>query len=237
MYISRGAYDARVAVPRILSMLDKYNIRATFFTTGYAAERNPDTVKEIHSRGHELAHHGYLHEAPSKLGLEKEKEILEKGSDILAGITGERPRGYRAPDGNLSPHSLGLLQEHGFLYDSTLFGGDFHLYYPEVNGEKADIVEIPITWELDDFPHFAFNPNPLFVGLSAPSKVYEIWSAEFEGAYKEEGMLMLMMHPEVIGRYHRLKMLERLIVHIAGHPGVWFATCAEVATDWLEQQK
>jgi peptidoglycan/xylan/chitin deacetylase (PgdA/CDA1 family) len=235
--LSRGEYGARVGVPRILSLLDKYHIRATFFVPADTARRHTELVKEIHDRGHEIGHHGDMHESPMNLELNEEKRILDIGLETLEKVTGERPQGYRSPAWELSPNSIQLFQEYGFLYDSSMMGDDFQLYLLEANGVETDVVEIPVSWELDDAPHFLFNFGPGYlVGMSSPSKVYEIWAAEFDGAYANEGVFTLTMHPQVIGRYHRLLMLERLIRYTAGHPGVWFATCTEVATDWLKQR-
>ena len=236
-YMSRGEYGARVGMPRILSLLDTYNIRATFFTPGWTAERYPQVAQEIQARGHEIGHHGYCHEGPTKLALEEERAVLEKGFASLEKVTGQRPKGYRSPDWDLSHNSIRLFQEYGFLYDSSMMAGDFHPYRLKLDGAETNMVELPVSWELDDAPHFHFNFSPYRVGMSAPAKAYEIWAAEFDGAYLEGGVFTLTMHPQIIGRYHRLLMLEELIRYIAGHPGVWFATCAEVATAWLEQQK
>jgi peptidoglycan/xylan/chitin deacetylase (PgdA/CDA1 family) len=235
--LSRGEYGARVGVPRILSLLDKYHIRATFFVPADTARRHTELVKEIHARGHEIGHHGDMHESPVNLELDEERKVLDIGLETLEKVTGERPRGYRSPAWELSPNSIRLFQEYGFLYDSSMMGDDFQLYVLEANGKETDVVEIPVSWELDDAPHFLFNFSPRYlVGLSSPSKVYEIWAAEFDGAYTNEGVFTLTMHPQVIGRYHRLQMLERLIRYMAGRPDVWFATCTEVATDWLKRR-
>lgn len=236
-YLSRGEYGARVGVPRILSLLDRYNIRATFFIPGLTAERHPQVVQEIHARGHEIGHHGYRHEGPTELTLEEERAALEQGFASLEKVMGQRPKGYRSPDWDLSHNSIRLFHEYGFLYDSSMMASDFHPYRLKLDEAEIDLVELPVSWELDDAPHFHFNFSPYRVGMSAPSKAYEIWSAEFEGAYAEGGAFILTMHPQIIGRYHRLQMLERLIQYIAGQPEVWFATCTEVATAWLKQQK
>jgi hypothetical protein len=118
-----------------------------------------------------------------------------------------------------------------------MMGDDFIPYVLNHNGNATNVVELPVSWELDDAPHFLFNFVPYLVGLSAPSKVYEIWTAEFEGAYMNNGVFTLTMHPQIIGRYHRLKMLEKLIAHISQHPDVSFATCSDVAGEWLERSR
>ena len=234
-YLSRGEFGARVGVPRLLALLERYNIKATFFTPGYTAERYPEVMREICERGHEVGHHGYLHEGPTHLSLEEERAVLEKGFESLEKVTGRRPRGYRSPDWDLSHNSVALFKEYGFLYDSSMMASDFHPYPLLLDGQETGVVELPVSWDLDDAPHFHFNFNPYRVGMSAPSKVFEIWSVEFEGAYSEGGVFMLTMHPQYIGRYHRVQLLEQLIRHISSFAGVWFATCTEIAEAWLAQ--
>jgi peptidoglycan/xylan/chitin deacetylase (PgdA/CDA1 family) len=235
--MSRGEYGARVGVPRILALLEKHDIRATFFVPGDTIRRHEALVKEIHARGHEIGHHGDVHESPAHLAIDDERKILEAGIREIERVTGETPKGYRSPAWDLSPHSVGLFQECGFLYDSSMMGDDFRPYFLKHDGKETDVVELPVSWELDDAPHFLFNFVPYLVGTSAPSKVHEIWAAEFEGAYLSRGVFTLTMHPQISGRYHRVKMLDELIRHIAGHSGVRFATCAEVTADWLTRHK
>jgi peptidoglycan/xylan/chitin deacetylase (PgdA/CDA1 family) len=236
-FMSRGEYGDRVGVPRILSLLEKHSIKATFFVPADTARRHPGTVKEIHRRGHEIGHHGDVHESPVKLGAEEERRILKTGLETLSELTGERPRGYRSPAWDLGPNSIDLLLEHGFLYDSSMMGDDFRFYKVRDKAKETGLVEVPVSWELDDAPHFLFQFSPLYyTGMSAPSKVLEIWKAEFQGAYACQGVFVLTMHPQLIGRYHRLMMLGEFIEYVSAHEGVWFATCAEAVMDWLKQR-
>ena len=236
--MSRGEYGALVGAPRILSMLDELGIHATFFVPAETARRHADVVKEISAKGHEIGHHGDVHENPVKLEPGQEERILAIGIETLEKITGSRPVGYRSPAWDLSNNSIRLLQEYEFVYDSSMMADDFQLYLIKDKGEQTNIVEVPVSWELDDAPHFLFTFAPVyFSGMAAPSQVYEIWAAEFEGAYNSGGAFILTMHPQIIGRYHRLKMVKKLINDIAGYPDVWFATCSEVVDDWLKQQK
>ncbi len=235
-YLSRGEYGARVGVPRILDLLAKYDLPATFFVPGDTAERHPDEVKEIVAQGHEIGHHGYVHESPTKVEEDEERRVLDKGLEALDKVAGVRPKGYRSPAWDLSPNSIKLFKEYGFVYDSSMMADDFRPYRLVDGGEETKVVELPVCWELDDVPHFLFNIFPYHVGLSSPSKVLEIWASEFDGAYLYGGAYILTMHPQVIGRHHRMVMLEELIQYILGHPQVWWCTCADMAADWLKNQ-
>lgn len=236
-YLSRGQYGARVGIPRLLGLLDKHDIKATFFVPGLTIERYPEIIQEIHSKGHELGHHGYTHHSPTRLTLDEEKAALEKGLEALDRAAGVRARGYRSPSWDLSQHSIRLLGEYGFHYDSSLMGDDFRLYPLTHEVKSPALVEVPVSWELDDAPHFMFSFSPKYrAGLSAPSKVFEIWSTEFDGAYDEEGVFTLTMHPQISGRYHRVRLLEKLIEYMRSRPGTTFSTCSSAVQQWLGSQ-
>jgi len=247
--LSRGEFGARVAVPRILELLRRFDIRATFFTPGHTAESFPEEVIAILKAGHEVGHHGYGHENPSIQAPAEERASLERGLTALENLTGLRPRGYRSPSWDYSDVTLSLLVEYGFVYDSSLFAGDFYPYRPRLGdlvskdqplqqGEPAPIWEFPVHFALDDWPHFTFNFDPYRVGLSAPSRVFEIWAAEFDymRAHAPGGVLTLTMHPQVIGRGHRMAMLERLIEHCLAAGNVRFARLIDVARE-IEKQE
>ena len=231
--ISQGQYGARVGLPRILTLLAQYEIKATIFIPGWTAERYPDLVRKIQADGHEIGHHGYAHVSPVKLSREEEKEQLEKGFAALEKVASIQPKGYRSPAWDLSNNSIDLFKEFGFEYESSLMGDDFQLYRIGTEDGSPGLVEIPISWILDDFVHFEIVENG--VGLASPSSVYEIWAGEFEGAYAEQGVFCLTMHPQVIGRYPRIRMLEKLIQFMRGHPGVEFTTCSNAVAAWKKQ--
>ena len=228
--ISQGQYGARVGLPRILALLTRYNIKSTFFVPGITAERYPDLVQQIQADGHEIGHHGYTHISPLKLSYEEERSQLEKGLAALQQVASVRPTGYRSPAWDLSHHSIALFKEFGFEYESSLMGDDFHFYRIGTEDGSPGLVEIPISWLLDDFVHFEIVENG--AGLAMPAKVYEIWAGEFEGAYEEGGVFCLTMHPQVIGRYPRIRMLEKLIQFMRGHASVEFTTCSDAVTTW-----
>lgn len=228
--ISQGQYGAQVGLPRLLTLLAQYDIKATFFVPGWTAERYPQLVQQIQADGHEIGHHGYTHVSPLQLSLAEERMQLEMGFAALEQVASVRPKGYRSPAWDLSNHSIELFKEFGFEYESSLMGDDFQFYRIGTDDGSAGLVEIPISWILDDFVHFEIVENG--VGLANPASVYEIWAGEFEGAYAEEGVFCLTMHPQVIGRYPRIRMLEKLIQFMRGHPGVKFTTCSEAVTAW-----
>jgi peptidoglycan/xylan/chitin deacetylase (PgdA/CDA1 family) len=242
--ISRGEFGA-VGVERILRLLDQRGIQATFFVTGHTAETYPESLRAIVAAGHEVGHHGYLHENPCALeSREREEEVLLRGLAALDKVAAVRPVGYRSPAWDNSPHTIELLLKHGFRYESSLMGKDFEPHWcrrgdviqadgPYLFGESVDLVELPVSWILDDWPHFEYLSlgGRISPGLSAPSKVEEIWRGEFDFMYRDVpgGVYTLTMHPQVIGRGHRLLMLERLVDYFAGHDGVQFTTLGGAA--------
>jgi peptidoglycan/xylan/chitin deacetylase (PgdA/CDA1 family) len=242
--LSRGEYGARVGLGRVLELLERFDVRATFFVPGHTADTWPHLVKEIAARGHELGNHGYLHEVPNTLDAATEREVIRRGNEAIERAAGVRPQGFRSPSWDLSPNTLDILRELGFRYDSSLMGDDFRLYWcrsgdvvhPDRGfefGRETDLVEMPIHWILDDAPYFNFSYQTR-TGLTPASQVLEIWQDEFDFMYDRVpgGVYTLTMHPQIIGRGHRIMMLERLIRHMRARSGVRFVTQIDVAEAW-----
>ena len=228
--MSSAEYGPSVAAWRILDLLQDHDIKSSFYIPGYIAETHTDLVKEIVSRGHEVGHHGYMHEPPNSLTPDQEAEVLEKGIRVLHGLVGERPVGYRAPLFEPSEITLDLVASQGFLYDSSLMGDDAP-YTVDTNSGR--LVEIPICFALDDFPHVVYAPALGRISpQNSPDQLFEIWSAEFEGLYRYGRAFTLVMHPQVIGRPGRLVLLDRLIRHIRTFPNVAFMRMVDVAEMW-----
>ena len=237
----RGEYGARVGVPRVLDLLKRYNIPATFFIPGHTIDSFPEPVDAILQAGHEVAHHSYAHVDPSEQTPDEERQDMERALRTLERI-GVRPLGFRSPSADYSNVTLALIEEHGFLYDSSLMADDFRPYHPRlgdqvaqqtplVKGREAQVWELPMCFEFDDWVHFQFNFNPYRNGTSAPSKVLEIWQGEFDWMHAnvEGGILTVALHPQVIGRGHRIAMLEQFITHCLRAGGVKFERMGEVA--------
>ena len=233
--MSLREYGPSIAVPRILEMLERHKVPASFYIPGYVAETHEELVLDIFNHGHEVGHHGYMHEPPSDLDRDEEAAVLDRGSDILERITGERPRGYRSPSWDLSEYSLPLLAERGFTYDSSLMGDDAP-YMVEANGSQ--LVEIPVHWEWDDYPYFGYDRHAGWEGRpSNPDDVYSAWAAGFEGAHYYGRAFTLTMHPYIIGRPGRLRMLERLVRYMRGFQGVEFMRAIDVADMWAAKHE
>jgi len=242
--LSRGEYGASVGVPRILELLAAYDLPATFFVPGHTAESFPAAVASILAAGHEVAHHGYGHEDPSSQSPAEERHSLERGMAALERFLGAPPLGYRSPSWDYSEVTLSLLVEYGFVYDSSLFAGDFSPYHPRLGdrvgvgeplhmGQEVDLWEFPVDFCLDDWPYFTFKFDPPRAGLSAPSKVLEIWTGEFDYMIEHEqsGVLTVTMHPQVIGRGHRMALLERFVQRVCSAGSARFARMGDVAAE------
>ena len=231
--MSHQAYGPLVGVPRLLELLDKHRIRSTFFVPGYTAHRYPAVVRDIVAAGHEIAHHGYLHEQPTGLTAAEEAVALDRGLAALAETAGVRPVGYRAPMWDLSWRTPALLAERGFLYDSSLMDADYpyELAVSPGDGDQPSIVEIPIQWALDDWEQFCFLPDISGSGLiETPAKARELWQSEFEGLRSVGGCWVLTNHPFLSGRTSRAQQLDELMAHVLSYNDVWVASLEEIAT-------
>jgi peptidoglycan/xylan/chitin deacetylase (PgdA/CDA1 family) len=233
--MSHQAYGPRTGVPRLLRLLDRAGIRATFFVPGYTAERWPDAVRAIRDAGHEIAHHGYMHEASRGADPGEEEARLLRGLEALDAVAGVRPVGYRAPNWELSFALPALLAKHGFRYDSGLMDAD-HPYRLAVGPAPGapSIVELPAHWALDDWEPYNYLPGITGSGvIASPADVVARWTLELEALVDEGGLFVLTNHPFVSGRASRAAALERLIERAKAIDGLWIPTCAEVAA-WVE---
>ena len=209
------------------------SLPATFFVPGYTIEHHTKAVEAIHAAGYEMGCHGNVHETLDTLDEAAERRILQRAARHLPEHLGIRPIGYRSPSWSLNIRSPALLKEHGFLYDSSLMGDDIPYFVGTPHGELA---EVPIQWLLDDAPfyrHVYGSTN----AIAEPDRVIDLWIQEFQGMYHENGAFVLTMHPWISGRAGRLDGLERLIRAIKAEPGVWWATCQQVAEWQIETRQ
>jgi peptidoglycan-N-acetylglucosamine deacetylase len=221
--LSQGTYGAKVAVPLLLEILDREEVRATFFVVGRVAERYPERVVEILAAGHEVAHHGYTHRSPCDLTAEEEEAELLQGKQILADL-GAKVTGYRSPSWELSEVTIDLLERHGFAYSSNLMDDIRPYRHP-----GTSVAEVPVQWILDDAVHFWFAPSSWDKKISTVDEVRSIWTAELEGIHALGGSCVIAMHPQIIGRPGRLRFLESFIESVKQTAEVWIATVGEIA--------
>ena len=230
--MSHQAYGPRTGVPRLLRVLDQQGIRATFFIPGYSAERWPEAVRSIRDAGHEIAHHGFLHEGSRGTDPETEERRLVRGFEALQSVAGVRPIGYRAPNWEVSYALPAILARNGIRYNSGLMDAD-HPYRLAVSAESnaPSIVELPGHWALDDWGAYNYLPGITGSGaVGSPADVVARWTLELEALVPEGGLFMLTNHPFVSGRASRAMALGGLIAHARSIDGLWIATCAEIAS-------
>ncbi len=224
--MSRGQYGAVDGLPRILRVLDKENVPASFFIPAVSAALNPEMIPAIQSKKrHEIGIHGWIHENLVELNDEaKEQQLLNQSIELLTKAMGKKPVGYRAPSWAMSPFTMKQVKEAGFLYDSSLMSSD-DAYEISLDGNPTGVVELPIERIVDDAPYFgAANGS-----LPSPELVEKIFQDEFDVAYEEGGLYVLTMHPHYTGHRSRALWLDKLIVYMKSKPGVWFATHQDVA--------
>jgi peptidoglycan/xylan/chitin deacetylase (PgdA/CDA1 family) len=241
--VSHGEFGPRVGAKRLLEMLARRGIRATFFVPGHTLTTFTDDTEAILAGGHELGCHGWFHEDFAELADDQARDVLGRAVEAVRAVTGGAPAGFRAPYWSLGSETLELVEAAGFVYDSSLMADDYHLYrvrhgdrHSTVDGtewgEPGRLVEAPVYWAMDDWPHF--EPGPGRSGLSAPSAVLEIWTEELRYAHEHVpgGLVMITIHPECIGRGHRMTMLERFIDTASTLDGVAFETLGAVVGRW-----
>ena len=218
-------FGVRTGLPRILRLLERYRLPATFFVPGYTIEHHAAVVRTVVDAGHELGCHGNVHEAVHTLDEAAERRILHEQLDIFQQAFGLRPAGYRSPSWSLNVRSPGLLKEFGFDYDSSLMGDDIPYFVDTPHGR---LTEVPVQWLLDDAPFYR-HVYGATNAIAEPDRVIGQWIQEFRGMYRENGCFVLTMHPYISGRASRVDGLERLIRAMRAEPGVWFATAQQVA--------
>ena len=246
--MARGEFGAVVGAPRLLDVMAKYGIKTTWFTPGHTIDTFPDMCKRVQAEGHEIAHHGYYHENPTKIKRETEKRLAELAFESFERHLNMRPVGYRSPYWDYSDSTLDLVEEFGFIYDSSLMARDLVPYRPRrwqvrweqgcVQGRASKVLEIPVNWYLDDFPPLAYVTG-IQAGQADTAVTLQRWKDIFDYGYQyvENACFAMAVHPQIIGQAHHMMMFERLIQHIDGHDGVWYATCEEIARAWVDDDE
>ena len=225
--ISMLRYGPEVAIRRIVESYRELGIRQTFFVPAWCIERYPAAVECILDGGHEIGHHGYIHEHPNELAPDEEAYWLDRGIEVIVEATGRRPRGWRAPLYNFSARSADLLVERGFAYDASLMGDDVPYF---LDTEKGSLVEIPSHWGLDDWPQFVQSADlGYMMPIRPPSLGFQIFIEEFEAAYRHGGLWVPVVHPFATGRLARWEVVDRFLREVLERDDVWFAPMEDIA--------
>jgi peptidoglycan/xylan/chitin deacetylase (PgdA/CDA1 family) len=230
--LSAADFGAESGLARMLKMLDKYQVPATFFIPAVSAVLHPEMIPAIMKSGrNEIGVHGWIHESPPRLAPGEEDRLMTQAIDYLTKATGKRPLGYRAPGWAFSQETMGLVQKDGFLYDSSLQAMD-EPYEIMSNGKDTGVVELPIDWTLTETPYLGQQGH-----LPSPALLFQLYKDEFDGAYNEGTLFVLTLHPHVTGHRAPMHYLDQLVAYMKSKPGVWFATGSEVAQYVKDQQK
>lgn len=235
-YFSQGAYGPWRALDRILGLLDRHAVPATFFTPAWLVETWPEKCRQIVDMGHEVAHHGYRHEKYWDLSMGQQREVIDVSQDIFRKHLGSAAVGFRTPSGDWRPETPTLLAELGFQYSSSMRGDD-RPYFHEGRG----LVEIPARSDMDDYASLAYTTNPDWPSGGDRIASYELtldnWTREFDGYHAEGLCLTTIFHPKVIGKPGRAVLLDRWIDHMKSSGAVWFASCRDVSDWWRHSHK
>lgn len=229
-----GQYGNRVGVPRILALLEKYDVPSTFYVPAVSALLYPDEQRRIVAAGHEIGIHGWIHELNRKLKADDERDLMLRSLDAIEKITGARPTGMRSASADFSENTLQIICDLGLAYDSSLAADD-DCYELLMNGEPTGVVELPFDWVRDDAVYMFMERFQNLRPYTPPSAVFDIWKREMDGAHGEGGLFELTMHPHVITNRSRIWIVEELIRYARTLPGgVWFARHDEIVAYVLE---
>ena len=221
-------YGPEVAIPRICRAFESCGIKVTFFVPGWCAEEHPKSIERMLEGGHEIAHHGYLHELPNRFTEERERYWTDRASDAIEKATGQKLTGYRAPWGCFSKYTTEILADRGFLYDSSLAGDDVPYVIKGRSGRE--LIELPLKLALDDWPHFQDSGDlNYFRPISAPDKAKEVYMSEFEAAWEYKTWWQSLWHCFLSGRVPRMAMIMSMVEDMQAKGNVWFATAGEIA--------
>ncbi|MER8480588.1 polysaccharide deacetylase [Mesorhizobium sp. M1163] len=226
--LSWGQCGSRRGMPRVLELLRKYDVPASFFVPAVIAQLYPSEQRAVVGEGHEIGMHGWIHELNSELSVESERSLMMRSADVLEKITSRRPTGIRTPSWDYSDATLQIIREMGLTYDSSLMADD-SCYELLEDEEPTGVIEIPVEWIRDDATYLWMGPDGSSRPDSSLDDVLSVFIREFEGAYQDADLFQLTLHPHVIGYRSRIWIVEELIRCAKAKGDVWFSTHHQVA--------
>lgn len=245
--LSRGLFGVRVGAPRVLDLHDRLDLPATWFVPGHTIESFPDACEDVWAAGHDVQHHGWTHTPPQDFEDEAaERRDFERGIEAIEDLTGKRPTGYSSTSWGFSEHTLDVLLDLGFEWDTSLMADDFSPYHVRTGwgtlpdgrfdpGTETDLLEIPVAWRRDDWPPFQHEKGIDSHGAAPNEKrTFEGWREQFDWMYEnvDGGVFNLTFHPQIIGEAPRIEYLEELFRYMDGKRGVRFSTFEDVAAEY-----
>lgn len=226
--LAMGERGRRVGVPRVLDVLARHDVPASFYVPAVGALVDREEVRRIVDGGHEIGLHGWMHYPNNRLDRATERQKMLRAREVLEKVSGTEIVGHRSANFDMSPHTIELVIELGLEYDSSMMADDSCYELTIDGGQPTGVVEVPVEWVRDDAVYLAFNragARP----YTPPEDVYEIFRLELEAAAEEGDVFELLMHPHIIGYRSRVWIMDRIIRDAKALGGVWFATHAEVA--------
>lgn len=231
----RGEYGVVEGLTRCLRVMDKHNAIGTFFVPGRVVEDYPQEVQRIKQHGHELAYHGWEHEDSLDMTREEEQANMEKAEAAFLNVVGEKPVGARGCWNMTYEYSPELLRERGYIYSSVMKDCDYAWKYP--GEEKPPLIELPVDHIYDDYTFFFFTFNePDHRSNFTIDYVFSHWKDNFDELADEgDKIMVLKLHPQLIGRASRAVLLDRFLTYAESH-GAWIVPCKDTANYVLRHE-
>ena len=230
--VADGVYAIRRGIPRVLDVLERHRLHATFFVEGWGAKKYSQLLGEISAAGHEVGAHGWLHEQWNELDLDTERELIKRTTGVIGDILGSAPVGWRSPWGRMTPHTLSLLADEGYRYDSSFVDDDVPYRITVAPGDQRTLIELPFSQMLNDTPFYNYPGT-----LHTPTETMEKWWSEIRGLATMAGFAVITAHPRFSGRPARIRALEEFIDRlIDGEIGdVQFLRCDQAAAKYANK--
>jgi peptidoglycan/xylan/chitin deacetylase (PgdA/CDA1 family) len=217
-----GEPDISTGFPNVLELLDRLDVKATFFIEGWNALHYPRTLKRIAERGHEIGIHGWVHEVFHSLSAIEAERVLRDAQAAFR-LLGIEPRGFRAPGGARGSHALCVLRKLGIQYDASVDDVAQDMTPRLLEGE---VPNVPWQWPMIDYYQYHMHPD----GPRTPAQLELLWSEKLEQAAAERGLVTFIFHPFVSAvEAERFGVLTRLLTKAKDDSRLEVLTALQIA--------